>query len=121
MFTYKTKQEVIEAGDRFEREEYWATVRSIAKQALDEHPDDEEAQHDDVWQSVDGNGYIIYTAENLKVLRFTENDEAYLDYGEIPDDKDAYELYAYLAFAAMRADVMDELARLHDERSERAS
>ncbi len=118
MFTYKTEKEVIEAGERFERAEYWHTLRAIAEDALREYPDDEDQQDEHVFQSVDGNHYVIYTYANLDVLRFTEHDDAYEDFGELPDDKGASGLFAYLAFCAMRADAMDELARLREEQQE---
>ena len=118
MFRYRTEEEVIEAGERFDRAEYWGTVRSIAEEAHRAYPDDEEAQDRYLDESVDGNAYIIYTRQNLKVLLHTEHDDAYLDFGEVPAGKDAYELYAFLAFHAMRADVMAELVRIRDEKAE---
>lgn len=115
MFTYETEDEVIAAGERFERARYWAAVRGIAEDALATHPDDDDAQHEAVWQSVDGSEWIIYTHRNLDVLRFTEQDEAYEDFGELPVKDGAYLVYQWIAFCAMKADVEDELARLRRE------
>lgn len=120
MFTYATEDEVIEAGERFERARYWASVRSIAEEALTENPDDDEAQNESVWQSVDGSEWVIYTRRNLDVLRFTDHDDVYEDFGELPTGEGAYRIYQLLAFCAMRADVEDELARLRREHDDEA-
>lgn len=120
MFTYESEDQVIEAGERFERARYWQNVREIAEAALAEHPGDEETQHEAVWQSVDGSAWVIYTYRNLDVLRFTENDDAYEDFGDLPTGEGAYRVYQLLAFCAMKADVEDELARLRRELDDEA-
>jgi len=118
MHNYETEDEVIEAGERLQRARYWQTVRVIAEEALHESPGDEEAQYEQVWQSVDGSSYVIYTHQNLDVLRYTENDDAYEEFGELPTGEGAHRIYQLLAFSAMRADVEQELSRLRDESSD---
>src|SRR5262249_3180096 len=105
MYQYKTEEEVVEAGRRFLRAGDWDTVRRIASDALEQHPGDDEAQDEDIFQSVDGNHYVIYTKANLDVLKFTEHDDAYEDiYGSDLSSlaqEGAYHIYQVLAFCAM--------------------
>ncbi len=115
MLKFRNEEEVVEAAERIQRREYWDDVRQIAKDAIGTHPGDEEGQDTYVHESVDGSQWVIYTRRNLYVLLFTDHDDAYEDIGEIPTKDGASGVYQFLAFFAMRADVVDELERLRDE------
>jgi hypothetical protein len=119
MFTFDSEEQVIAAGERIERARYYNRVRLIAKAAIEECPTDDSERDDYIWQDVDGDSYIIYTGKNLDVLRFTENDDAYEEAGsDFSDVTGAYAIYQRVAFYAMRQDVLDEVARLIEERDE---
>jgi hypothetical protein len=47
-------RQIAEEGKRAGRREYWASVKSMAQEAFDENPEDEEAQDQHLWESVDG-------------------------------------------------------------------
>src|SRR5215831_883867 len=108
-FTYKTEEEVIEAGERFERARYWRHVRSLAKDILDQYPHDEEKQYDYLHELADT--AITRTRDAIEAIRFSEHDDAVFDeMGEVPARDNAYDLYAYIAYFAMREDINEELS-----------
>ena len=112
--------------DREEREkqkdsqaEYWDTVSLIAKEAFEEHGDDQGEADDYIHESVDGNHWIIYTYAQYKVLQYTDNDSAYEEYGDLP--RDWSKALTLVAFCAMKADVMakyQELVEAFENREE---
>lgn len=67
-YTYETKEQVIDAARCFGQAEYFQSCKNIAQDAMDENPDDEDAQNDYLHESVDGSYWIIYTARILDVL-----------------------------------------------------
>lgn len=105
---------VLQVARALEETEYWADVRDVAKEALEECPDNEEAQDDFVWESVDGSSWVIYTARNLDVLRFTSNEDAWQEFGELSPEN----WLAQAAFAAMLADVREALHELRADTEE---
>ena len=100
------------------RKEYWDEIRSI-RDSLKEEWKDERADyaydgnewlHERLHQDIDGHQWIIYNAYNLDVLRFTDNEDAYIDnFGEWPADSDLSRIHTLAAFEAMRTDVQDGL------------
>ena len=58
----------------YSEHDYWDTVKTIAKEAVEEYPDDERAQEDFVRESVDGDQYVIYDAAHEVVLRASDNE-----------------------------------------------
>jgi hypothetical protein len=97
--------------------DYWKEVKSLAHDAVEDHPDDEDAQVDRVREDVDGHQWIIYYGYNYDILKHTENDDAFTEYGDIPTDKQksSSDILQYLAYCAFEADVM---AALDDARKE---
>lgn len=109
-YQYESKDEVINAGRSFAQAEYWQSVKNMAEEAYAENPDDEEAQDDYLWQSVDGCHWIIYTAQILEVLRHTDNDDAWQELGELSKENTLQQM----AFCAMLQDCRDELQEIRD-------
>jgi len=114
-FAYKTEEEVIEAGERFERGRYWRHVRSLASDILDQYPYDEDKQQDYLHELADT--AVTTTRDAIEAIRFSDHDDAVFDdMGEVPARDNAYDLYAYIAYFAMREDIAEELSRLREER-----
>ena len=90
---------------------YLDDVRSIAEEAA-ELPEDE--RDDYIHETVDGNEWVIYTFRAMLVPIVSSNDDAYeRDFGGQPDGAMRE---AQIAYAAMRADVEEEVLRIIDER-----
>ena len=99
--------------------DYWATVRTIAAEALAEHPysTDEaeeyaadEARREFVTESVDGNYWVIYTYAAQAVALISDNDGAWEEFGTDGIVKDGSLNWSLLAYCAMEADVFEPLA-----------
>lgn len=98
---------------------YWEEIEGIAKDALEEHPDDEDEQQTYVAETVDGHGWIIYDGFHEDVLKHTENEP---DGSEVkavsgPDD-DWRKQRALAAFMSMEQDVLQKLEELRGEAEE---
>jgi len=93
--------------------EYWDTVNFIAEEAFKECKDNESDAYEYIHESVDGSYWIIYYHANYKVMQYTDNDSAYEDYGDLP--KDWNTATTFVAFCAMKADVMDKYQGLLDD------
>jgi hypothetical protein len=103
-----------EARNKDSSLEYWQTVEAIAKEAFEEHKDDESAADEFVHESVDGNYWVIYTHANYKVMQYTDNDDAYAEYGDL--HKGGFgAMLTSVAFCAMKADVMNKYRELVDD------
>ena len=99
------------------REDYWATVEGIAKDALEAWKDsdwDDDALNTYVHESVDRNGYIIYTRKTLQVLSFTDNDGAWEDLG-LDSSKGWESVIQQIAYCAMEQDVWDKIHESKDD------
>lgn len=110
------------------RRDYYADVQSIAddavleavKSAREGLEADEPTDWDDVremsddhaHESVDGSQWVIYTGRAMDVLRVSENDGAVEDYGTDGIVTDGSVNWSFLAYCAMRADVMERIADL---------
>lgn len=99
------------------RKEYWDEVRSIRENLRDEWKDERgdygdanEFIGDRLHEMIDGHQWIIYNSYNLDVIRFTDNEDAYIEnFGEWPADSDLSRIHTLAAFEAMRQDVSDGL------------
>ena len=100
--------------------EYWQTVEDIAKEALDEHGDEDEAR-DYITESVDGSYWVIYYHANEVVLETSKNEP---DGDEVAamagPDADWRKMRMIAAYMAMEIDVMEALDDLVKEREEAA-
>lgn len=96
--------------------EYWATVNAIAKEALDECGDDESEAYDYIHQDVGGSSWIIYTYTQIKVIQYSDNEDAYSEIGELPNTWS--EALSCVAFCAMKADVMTAYRELLAEKED---
>lgn len=104
------------------RAEYYTSCRDIARDILHDVASGEITDSDMLWnvvhENVDGSGWIIYTAQHLQVLRYSENDDTGFD--EMGSDllsgaDSCGQVYQRLAFFAMRADVEEAIERGLDE------
>jgi len=103
-------------------EDYWAAVRGIVSDIMEEHaPSLEEADfdaaRDDVWESVDGDAWVIYHGRALATLQHSENESAIDEHG----DGERCDFWTYItraAFYAMAADVSDRLETAISEHEE---
>jgi len=105
----------VEEAERICRKHYWDHIRSMAEEAVDDSDDEEEL---DTWihQTVDGQ--CCYNHRNLDTLRFTDNDAAWEDMGELPGDH--WQALATMAYWAMYTDVMDFARGAMEEKIEKA-
>lgn len=105
-------------------QDYWASVRSIVSDIMEEHaPSLEEADYDAardaVWEAVDSNYWVTYYGAALAALGFSENETAIDDAGD-GERCDFWTYIARAAFYAMAADVSDRLERAIEEHEEAA-
>lgn len=115
-----TEQEItIEQAENRMRAEYWQHVRELAQDIIDECKDRMESGEEGeelrngiyeyLHETIDGDGWVIYTAKNLKVLLFSDNDGAYIDnYGSDGLVKDGQVNWAAMAYAALEEDVKQQ-------------
>tara|TARA_R110002124_G_scaffold227003_1_gene392223 strand:+ start:237 stop:584 length:348 start_codon:yes stop_codon:yes gene_type:complete len=99
--------------------EYRDEIRDIAddlyKEAMDEHPEDEDDRNEYILELVNervaGHRWIIYCAYNLAVYEHSPNADAYQDMsgnddlGSIVADRGLLSLHAVIAACAMQADI----------------
>lgn len=99
--------------------DYREEVKVIAMEAVEAYPDDEDERQQSVTESVDGSCFIMYYSANETVLQASDNEP---DGSEVREmckaDADWRELRMVAAYLAMEADVMEEVARLIEEREE---
>lgn len=84
------------------RADYFAKIRSIALEALNQPEDDRD---DWLHETLDGHEYVIYTYKARVVLVCTDHPDVYKD--EMGEEPETPEQAAYMA---MRADVDDLLS-----------
>lgn len=61
------------------------------------------------------NYWTTYTHATLQVLCWTDNDDAYAEYGfGLDDQTDAYSVYRRIAYCAMVADITDTATDFED-------
>lgn len=109
------------------RREYWAEVNTLAQEIQAETLDDmdgepgedwteddyREALYERVWETIDGHQWVIYTAYNMDVLRFSDNDGYSAEqFGpeSILERNGSGINWAAMAFGALYADVMDRIS-----------
>lgn len=105
------------------RSEYWAEVRSLAQSIREDaierwdngNGDDwDEALSEAMYEAVDGHQWVIYTAYNFDVLRFSENEGYSVEnFGIETVVSDGAIHWAMLAYGALYGDVCDTID--HDE------
>lgn len=105
--------------------EYWSEVDSIAKELssgseyLEEYYGMDEPS-DVAHQIIDGHEYIIYFMKALKVLEYSDNDDAYFEeFGEPPQVDSFSSMLPPLAYMAMMADVMSRVEYENPSRARR--
>lgn len=105
----------IEAARSVLRADYWNDVRNVVddvKSAIERRDlttEDEVTECIDI--ACDGTQRVIYTGQAIECILFTNNDEAYEEYGDLDSlgATSTGDLYSKLAYFAFRADVSDEL------------
>jgi hypothetical protein len=96
---------------------YWDTVETLASEAWDSVLDHGADENDAIHEAIDGNYWLIYTHAILKVLQYTENDDALWDVGaELGDTESSTDVYGRIAYYAMSADVRDRFENMRAER-----
>ena len=116
--TTRTPEDAIRDALQLIRREYRERVSLIADDVIDEarreyadgvsSSDLADAVDTHLHESVDGDEWIIYTQKAQLVLLVSDNDVAWTEYGMEAMAGDGME-WSRMAFAAMEADVMDEL------------
>lgn len=98
--------------------DYFDSVQSIVDDILSDLDVKTQEQFEDkrsdveerIWQDVDSSAWIIYTSDNLDVLRYTNNKDAYSDHGIELNTSDGFDGIAQqVAFMAMYQDALDTL------------
>ena len=90
---------------------YRDEVRSLAQDAVSEHPDDEEARREWVDETCDAHEFVIYTYKAQAVLLASDSSDAYEEeFGaEEPWIVPKRATDEVRAFWALRADVLDQI------------
>ena len=105
-------------GDEFTRPHYLESIKSIAKEALEQ---DEDARDDFIHESVDGSRWVFIHYGARKTLDYSTNRETLFDEmgaEALTGCESLGEVNVRAAFYAMRADVAEALAELLDEAKE---
>lgn len=115
----KTADDMCELGNDVLRREYFGACRSIAADIMEavrsgeygfDVDDAKDKARERVTEDVDGSEWVIYTANNFQVLRYSDNEGAYGEnFGSEGIVDDGCIAWNKLAFAAMEADVHDFL------------
>ena len=95
---------------------YRDEVRSLAQDAVSEHPDDEEARREWVDETCDAHEFVIYTYKAQAVLLASDSSDAYEE--EFGAEERATD--EVRAFWALRADVLDQIEAELPENEEEA-
>ncbi len=103
------------------RDEISDLAEDLYKEAMEEHPEDEDDREDYILERVneivDGHQWIIYYAYNLSVYEHSPNADAYQDrygnedLGSIVADRGLLSLHTVIAYCAMQADIEQAVYR----------
>lgn len=107
-------------GETKNEKDYWATVENIAREAFDDAKGDMDSEEfrEFVDQSVDGSEFVIYTNQNINVIKFSDTDleSPIEEFGaEFLESKSVSDLLQKLAFHYMVGDVVDYAQRHAEE------
>lgn len=96
------------------RDAYRAHVRELAGDIIDHAKDEPEGDRDSLLEymheTIDGDGWVIYTSKAQAVCLVSSNDDAYVDnYGTDGIVSDGGLNWSAMAYAALEADVLEEL------------
>lgn len=102
------------------RQQILAIAEDLATEALQDNEWNREAALESIndtrlHETIDGHQWVIYTAYNLDVLKFSGNADAYIDNfgtddaGSVIKERGINGLHAVMAFCAMEQDVRDVL------------
>ena len=124
-----TKLDLFDMTEDMSRGEYWEEVSSLAKSITEEcldnfdaktqteiqedndHSDFREALDERTWETIDGHQWVIYTAYNFDIMRFSDNDGYSAEnFGAEAIVKDGQLNTAAIAFGALYADVIEHSA-----------
>ena len=98
-----------------ERIEYEREIHSLAKHIAEEAAEYDRDVSDVLHETIDGHKWVIYTAYNFDVLKWSENDN-YAEHefgpGAVRDERGMR--WDSMAYWAMHADVQNALAELAD-------
>ena len=109
--TFNMAQDDFTIGTDALRRWYWSEVRSLAREAVSEHPHDEEARREWVDETCDAHEFLIYTYKAQAVLLASDSSDAYEEeFGaEEPWIVPKRATDEVRAFWALRADVLDQI------------
>ena len=97
--------------------DYYRSVNGIVDD-IEEESREGQSDPDDyterVSEHVDGSEWVIYTWRAMEVLRISQHDEAYMDYGTV--DLENGIPWSLLAYAAMEQDVHEAYSLRQNER-----
>jgi hypothetical protein len=113
---YETTDAISKEADRIKAAEYQETVRDVAKGIIDAVRAGEVTDWDDLetrlHEDIDGHHDVIYTYAAMQVILHSSNDSAYFeDFGDEGAVEDGAIQWSRLAYAALMADVREELQR----------
>lgn len=125
---HPTNDERIDAARRILRADYWQDVRNVADNLRDEIKAGNITSRDEadtyLDESVDGHQRVIYTAQAIEGLLYTDNESAYVDETGSPPPSQAFEdnsAWSQLMYYAFRADILDTLSDIDDLLTEAAT
>lgn len=92
--------------------DYWRGIESIAEEVKDEIREHGGDLYEHIWESVESHEWVIYTAHNLDVLKYSNHANVGIEDGTVDAEHAIKEggistLHVQLACAAMIADVSD--------------
>jgi len=93
-----------------EENDYWAFVRSVADDVLEEAGQDDYS--DTLHEYVDGCEYVIYYGKMLRALIYSSNTEAIDDSSDGPG---FWEFIQKAAYHAVHADVQERIERIKED------
>lgn len=91
------------------RESYWDSVKLNAEEAINATKEYDQDLSEAIWEGVDGSQWVIYTARNLDVLRFSDSEPESYVWREADDWREAIQ---GMAFSMMEKDVREKVNEL---------
>jgi len=114
---YETADEISNEADRIKRADYYDDVRQVATELESEvmsgNITDREEALQWLHETIDGHHDVIYTSCAQDVVRYSDNDGAYVeDFGVDGVVRDGDIDWSVLAYAAMERDVIEALSAI---------
>jgi hypothetical protein len=103
------------SNDDWTEQAYWRDVASAADDAAENVRDHGQDASEAINEAADGSAWVIYTFRASQTMTFTDNADAFEEYGFTFEGKSWGEIVSICAACAFEADVRDYFGRHYNE------